>query len=302
MDVDDMRAFQRVASSLSFSAAGRALAVRKSAVSRSIKRLEDALKVRLFERTTREVVLTEAGRALLSRFDDILARVDETMIFAANLSSRPAGRIRVTAGIGFGIEVVTEILPAFSLEFPEVEIMLDLTSRTVDLVGEEVDLAFRMGPLADSSLVAVRLGSIGCQLCAAPSYLDRRGWPKTPEDLQAHSLLTIPRSNNLPRRWILADKEGRSHEFDVPSWLGANDPHALHRMVLNGAGITATADYIALPEIRRGALVRVLPEWSVPSVDVSLVMPPGRDRSPAVRAFVAFIRRETAGNTRWFDA
>jgi DNA-binding transcriptional LysR family regulator len=112
-------------------------------------------------------------------------RVDETVEFAANLSCRPSGRLKVTAGIGFGMEVVTEILSAFSLDFPDVEIMLDLTSR--------------------------------------------------------------------------------------------------------------------MPEIQRGALVRVLPEWRVPSVDVSLVMPPGRDRSPAVRAFIAFIRRETAGNPRWFD-
>ena len=302
MDVNDMRAFQQVARSLSFSAAGQAMSVRKSAVSRSIKRLEDALKVRLFERTTREVALTEGGRALLLRFDDILARVDSTVEFAANLSVRPSGRIKVTAGIGFGIEVVSELLPAFSLDFPDVQVMLDLTSRTVDLIGEQVDVAFRMGPLADSSLVAMRLGSIACQLCAAPSYIDRRGWPENPEDLQDHSLLTIPRGNNLPRRWTLCDKQGRSYEFEVPTSLGANDPHALHRMVLNGAGITATANYIALPEIERGTLIRILPEWRVPSVDVSLVMPPGRDRSPAVRAFVAFIRRETAGNARWFEA
>jgi DNA-binding transcriptional LysR family regulator len=156
--------------------------------------------------------------------------------------------------------------------------------------------------MVDSSLIAMRLGAIGCQLCAAPSYLKRRGWPKTPEELQGHNLLAIPRGDNLPRRWCLSDKEGRSHEFEFPVRLAANDPHALHRMVLNGAGIAATASYIVLPEIERGTLVRLLPDWTVPPVDVSLVMPPGRERSPVTRAFVDFVRREAAGNPRWFDS
>jgi DNA-binding transcriptional LysR family regulator len=148
----------------------------------------------------------------------------------------------------------------------------------------------------------VRLGAIGCQLCAAPSYLERRGWPKTLEELRGHDLLAIPRGDNLPRRWSLRDKGGLSHEFAVRVRLAANDPHALHRMVLNGAGIAATANYVALPEIERGALVRLLPDWTVPPVDVSLVTPPGRERSAATRAFVDFVRREAAGNPRWFDS
>lgn len=302
IDVDDMRAFQHVATLLSFSAAARALSVRKSAVSRSVQRLEEMLKVRLFERTTREVALTDAGRVLLVRFDEIIARIDETVEVAAGLATRPAGRLKITAGIGFGIEVLTEFLPAFSLAYPDIEINLDLTSRTVDLVAEQVDIAFRMGPLADSSLISVRLGAIGCQLCAAPAYLERRGWPKAPEDLIAHNLLAIPRSDNLARRLSLLDSEGRMREFEVPIRLAANDPHALHRMALNGAGIATTASYIASPEIERGNLVRLLPDWSVPSVDVSLIMPPGRSRSPVSRAFVDFIRREAANNRRWFDS
>lgn len=302
IDVDDMRAFQQVAALLNFSAAGRTLSVRRSAISRSIQRLEETLRVRLFERTTREVALTEAGRILLDRFGDIISRIDETVELAASLSSRPGGRLKISAGIGFGMEVLTELIPTFAQAYPEVAVSLDLTSRTVDLVGEQVDVAFRMGPMVDSSLIATRLGTIGCQLCAAPSYLERRGWPKTLEELQTHDLLAIPRGDNLPRRWCLLDGDGQSHEFDAPVRLSANDPKALHHMVLRGAGITATASYVALPEIERGNLVRLLPEWTVPSVEVSLVMPAGRERSPAIRAFADFVKRELAGNSRWFDA
>lgn len=129
------------------------------------------MRIRLFERTTREVALTEAGRALLLRFDEIVSRFDEAVEIAAQLSSRPAGRLKISAGIGFGLEVLTELLPAFSFAYPDVVVSLDLTSRTVDLVAERIDVASRIGPMLDSTLVAARLGSIALVLCAAPSYL-----------------------------------------------------------------------------------------------------------------------------------
>ncbi|MBD0417048.1 LysR family transcriptional regulator [Oryzicola mucosus] len=301
LDADDMRAFQKVAALLSFSEAGRVLSVRKSAISRSIQRLESLLGVRLFERTTREVVLTEAGRMLLNRFDEVLNRIDELVDVAATLALHPRGRLKLTAGIGFGMEVLTELLPEFSLAFPDIDISLDLTSRTVDLVTEQIDVAVRMGPMRDSSLVATRLGAIGCQLCAAPAYLERRGAPQSLEDLRTHDLLAIPKGDGLPRPLLLLDKAGVEHQLETSGRITANDPKAIHHMVLNGAGITATARYIAIPEIERGNLVRVLPEWSVPAVDVSLVMPAGKERSAPARAFVDFMRQRAAGNSRWFE-
>jgi DNA-binding transcriptional LysR family regulator len=301
IDVDDMRAFQKVATLLSFSEAGRVLSVRKSAISRSIQRLEAMLGVRLFERTTREVALTEAGRTLLSRFSEIVDRIDEVVDLAASLSSSPRGRLRITAGIGFGIEVLTELLPEFSLAFPDVDIALELTSRTIDLVAEQVDVAFRMGPMLDSNLVAIRLGSIACILCAAPAYIERRGSPGTIEEMRTHDFLAIPFGNGLPRRMSLTDKDGIEYQLDATPRLTANDPKVIHRMVLSGAGITATAKYIAEPEIEEGSLVHILPGWAVPSVDVSLVMPAGKERNAAVRAFVDFVRKSATTKGRWFD-
>jgi len=302
VDIDDVRAFQRVGSLLSFSAAGRELGLPKSAISRSIRRLESALHVRLFDRTTREVVLTDAGRAMLEQFGEILTRMDKVVDLAASFSSHPRGRLKLTAGIGFGTEVLTELLPEFSAAYPDITIALDLTSRTVDLVGEQVDVAFRMGPLVDSNLIATRLGSIGCQLCASPAYLERRSVPRSTADLVGHDLLAIPRPDGLPRRWSFQDAKGDQCFLDIAPRLTANDPHAIFRMVMNGAGIAAVANYVALPEIERGRLARVLPEWSVPAVDVSLVMPGGRERSPATRAFVAFVRERALRNSRWFDS
>lgn len=301
IDVDDMRAFQKVATLLSFSAAARVLSVRKSAISRSIQKLEGLLGVRLFERTTREVALTEAGRALLGRFSDIVTRVDEVVDLAASLASNPRGRLKITAGIGFGTEVLAELLPDFSLAFPDVDLALDLTSRTVDLVAEQVDVAFRMGVMQDSNLVASRIGGMVGHLCAAPSYIERRGWPNSLAELRAHDLLAIPRGDGLPRRLCLRDSDGVEHHLDTSARLTVNDPKALHRMVLNGAGIAATARYLVAAEIADGNLVRIMPDWSVPAIDVSMVTPAGRERSAAARAFIDFIRKQAAGNARWFD-
>jgi len=301
LDIDDLRAFQKVATLLSFSEAGRVLSVRKSAVSRSIQRLEASFNVRLFERTTREVALTDAGRALAVRFGEIVSRVDEAVDLAAGLASQPRGRLRLTAGVGFGMEVLTEVLPAFSRDFPDVDVSLDLTSRTVDLVAEEVDAAFRMGAMADSSLVAIRLGAIGRLLVAAPSYLERRGWPKSADDLRLHDVLSNPRGDGLPRRLVLRARDGLEHGVEVSARLSSTVPKAIDRMVLNGAGIGASANYFATPEIDRGNLVRILPEFSVDPVDVSLVLPAGRARSPAARAFVGFVRTSIANNPKWFQ-
>ncbi|MBW7970209.1 LysR family transcriptional regulator [Bradyrhizobium sp. BR 10289] len=302
IDLDDVRAFQKVGELLSFSEAARVLGIRKSAVSRSVQRLETALRLRLFERTTREVVLTDAGRTILNHMSEVLVRLDALLDVAAGLSSHPQGKLKLTAGIGFGTEVLTELIPEFALAYPDIAVSLDLTSRTVDLVGEQYDIAFRMGPLADSNLVATRLGAIGCTLCAAPSYLQRKGEPRSIAELATHDLLAIPRPDGLPRRWSFRDQNGNTHYLDNSPQLSANDPHAISRMVLNGAGIAAIANYSAKPEIERGDLVQVLPEWTVPAVDVSLVTPSGRERSPAMRAFVEFIRDRAVANRRWFDA
>jgi DNA-binding transcriptional LysR family regulator len=159
----------------------------------------------------------------------------------------PRRRLQVTVGIEFGIEILTKMLPQFSRAFLNIDIFLDLTSRSVDLVAEQVDVVFRMGPMIDSTLVATRLGAIGCTLCAAPVYVERCGWPKSLDELRTHDLLTIPRRDGLPRRWCLTEKEGVEHQFQAGARLTANDPHAIHAMVLNGAGIAATAKYVAMP-------------------------------------------------------
>src|ERR1700761_6711966 len=157
LDLNSLNVFAKVATLRSFTAAARALGLPKSNVSRSIARLEEVLGTRLFQRTTREVGLTLTGTALLDRSSTIIASLTEVMTYVGGLSGQPRGNLKISAGVGFGINVLADQLPDFLLRYPEISVSLDLSSRPADLVAEAVDVAVRLGPLPSSGLVAVRL-------------------------------------------------------------------------------------------------------------------------------------------------
>src|SRR5471030_1516944 len=300
MDLNDLRVFERVGALLSFSAAARALGIPKSSVSRSVARLEAELGTRLCQRTTREVVLTEQGAALLERCLDIMGKVDETVGYVGGLGAAPRGALRITAGIGFGVNVLSEQLPRFLRLYPDVSVTLDLTSQPVDLVAAGVDVAIRMGPMADSQLVALKLGSLGRYLCASPDYLKRRGTPTGLEDLSNHDTVEMPSADGRPRRWTFK-QAGEARAIETHPRLCVNDPLTIHRMVVNGAGIGVISGYLCAPEIAAGRLVRLFPEWKLDPVNVSLVYPSRRDLSPVVRAFVDFMKAASKPGELWQD-
>jgi DNA-binding transcriptional LysR family regulator len=300
MDLNDLRVFERVGSLLSFSAAGRALGMPKSGVSRSVARLEAELGTRLCQRTTREVVLTEQGAALLERCADIMDKVAETVGYVGALGAAPRGALRISASIGFGVDVLSEQLPQFLRLYPNVSVTLDLTSQLADLVADGLDVAIRMGPMADSQLVALKLGSLGRYLCASPDYLKRRGTPTALGDLPNHDTVEMPGADGRPRRWTF--KQGdEACPIETHPRLCANDSLTIHRMVVNGAGVGVISGYLCAPEIAAGRLVRLFPEWKLDSVDVTIVYPSRRDLSPVVRAFVDFMKEASKPGKLWQD-
>jgi DNA-binding transcriptional LysR family regulator len=300
MDLNDLRVFERVGSLLSFSAAGRALGMPKSGISRSVARLEAELGTRLCQRTTREVVLTEQGAALLERCAEIMDKVAETVGYVGALGAAPRGALRITAGIGFGVNVLSEQLPQFLRLYPNVSVTLDLTSQRADLVADGVDVAIRMGPMADSQLVALKLGSLGRYLCASPDYLNRRGIPMTLDDLSNHDTVEMPSADGRPRRWTFK-QGGEARPIETHPRLCVNDPLTIHRMVVNGAGVGVISGYLCAPEIAAGRLVHLFPEWKLDSVDVTIVYPSRRDLSPVVRAFVDFMKEASKPGKLWQD-
>lgn len=261
----------------------------KSSVSRSIARLEAELGARLFQRTTREVVLTLTGQALLERSAEITRTLNDTLAYVGGLSGQPRGVLKISAGMGFGVNVLAEQLPQFLRRYPDITIALDLESRTADLVGEAIDVAVRLGPLRDSGLVAVKLGEMHRYLCAAPAYLQRRGTPKSFDELSHHDTIDMPSPEGRVRPWTFFRGEEMTRMEMTPR-VSVNEALTIHRLVMNGAGLGILTGYICGPEIAAGRLVHLFPEWSIASIEVNLVFPSRCELAPAVRVFVDYMK------------
>jgi DNA-binding transcriptional LysR family regulator len=197
---------------------------------------------------------------------DILASIGEAVDLVGGFASAPRGLLRVSAGLGFGVHVLGLVLPQFLERYPEIEVSLRLGNRSIDLLGDGIDVAIHMGPLADSQLIASRLGSMERYLCAAPAYLERRGTPCTIEELRDHDRIETPGDSGRPRSWVFSNETGRTVSFDEKPRLSTNDTVTIHRLIVNGGGIGVLSGFICEPDFREGRLVRLLPdrisEWS----------------------------------------
>ncbi|WP_430913861.1 LysR family transcriptional regulator [Methylobacterium sp. sgz302541] len=298
IDLNDLRVFERVATLRSFAAASRELKVPRSSVSRSIQRLEATVGVRLLQRTTRDVTLTEAGVALLDQSAESLARLGDALDYVSGLGEEPRGTLRISAGIGFGVNILSELLPEFIRRHPNVDATLDLSSTPADLVAERIDVAIRMGPMPDSQIVAKRLGLLHRYLCASPDYLSRRGTPAVIDDLRRHDLVDLPVRDGRKSTWVFVKDQERV-EHRQAARLSVNCALTVHKMLLNGGGIGLSTAYLCAPELEVGRLTRLLPEWSIPAVVVHAVFPTQRQLAPAVRAFVQFMIEHPKAGAYW---
>jgi DNA-binding transcriptional LysR family regulator len=242
------------------------------------------------QRTTREVVLTESGTLLKARCVDILASVSEAVDIVGGFASAPHGLLRISAGLGFGVHVLSFVLPKFLERYPGIEVSLRLGSRSMDLVADSIDVAIHMGPLADSELIASRLGTMERYLCAAPAYLERRGMPCTIEELRDHDRIETPGDGGRQRSWTFSYEGGEIVRFEAKPRLSTNDTVTIHRLILNGGGIGVLSGFVCAQDLREGRLVRLLPEWQMPALEVSIVFPSGRELSQTVRVFIDFLK------------
>lgn len=298
LDLNDLRVFEKVAMLGSFSAASRSLGMPKSSVSRSVARLENEFGVPLLQRTTRQVVLTQTGRALQERCGELLGRLREIVDYVESMTGRPRGMLKISAGIGFGINVLAHQLPAFLARFPDVSVNLDLTSKLGNPIAEGIDAAIRLGPLPDSGLKCIYLGSIQRCLCAAPAYLKRAGKPRTIQDIADHDTIEMPRGDGRPREWTF-DKDGKTARIELNPRVIVNEALTIHRLVLSGVGLGVISGYLCGPEIKCGKLVHLFPDWVAPPIEVNLVFPSNRESSPMVRAFATFMKDVTRKGELW---
>jgi DNA-binding transcriptional LysR family regulator len=280
-----MTVFVRVVDCGSFAAAARRLNMSPAMVSTHVQSLEDRLGARLLNRTTRKLGLTEIGRAVYERCSHIVSEVEAVEQLTTELQETPRGTLRISSPVS-PARYFAPTIAAYCRRHPEVAVVLTVTDRIVDVVEEGFDLAIRLGPLPDSSLIARRLDAGRLIVCGAPDYLQSRGMPRHPEDLARHNCLLFEK---LPRNeWRLTGPDGE-HLVPVAGNLYVNSVDVLRISALCGQGLAVLSDRIVADDLAAGRLVQVLPEYALPPLVVNATYPQGRYLSAKVRSFLDWI-------------
>jgi DNA-binding transcriptional LysR family regulator len=290
MDLNDIVVFTKVVETKSFTGAADALGLPKSTVSRKLAQLEERLGVRLVQRTTRKLALTEIGEAYYERCSRIVADIASAEQLVTDMQSTPRGRLRVTASVDFSTKFLGEIVAEFLAQHPDINVELEATDRVVDLIEEGFDLAVRFGPMPESTLIARKLCALHLILVASPAYLSRRGTPHTAEELDEHDhILFTPASRN--QTWTLAGPNDQNYEFGRPARLASNNYGAIVDATRAGSGIASISEFMVTDEIKSGSLVRVLPDWQTRPTDVHAVYPARQNVPPRLTLFLEHLAK-----------
>ncbi|MDR3369216.1 LysR family transcriptional regulator [Rhodoferax sp.] len=286
----DMAVFARVVDAGSFSAAARQLGLTPSAVSRQVARLEAALHVRLLERSTRKLRLTDAGSAAHTRCQTLVVAAREVMALTDTQGATPSGLVRVSMPKAFARQVVHPLMSAFLARYPEVDVQLIITDRTVDVFEEAIDLAIRITDAPPPGLAGRPLMSVAHLICASPRYLAERGTPTHPRDLAAHSCLYLG-EDERDRHWRFR-KDGDEVTVRVSGRYVANHSEVRLDGALNHLGIASLPEFTARQSLARGDLVRVLVDWTHLTDyagTVWLLYPPNRHLPAKLRVWIDFV-------------
>ncbi len=268
----------------SFTRAADALHTQKARLSRVVSQLERELSVRLLERSTRSLSLTEPGREFFERAHALLAQVDDARQAMQRIRGEPQGLLRLTCGVEFGLVAVSAWIADYLVAYPQVQVEADYSNRVVDIVHEGFDLAVRVGPLSDSSLAARRLGLLDYGLYASADYLRRQGQPATPQELTAHALVVYAAMAPQGRWQLLRGDE--QLRIALQPRLRVNTSLAAREAIRRGLGIGLLPRRVAEADGMAARLQRVLPDWAPPEVPVHAVFASARYLTPKVRAFI----------------
>ncbi len=284
----EMAAFVRVVDLKGFSAAAPSLGLTPSAVSKLVTRLEKRLGVRLLQRTTRALHLTEDGEVFYAAAQRIVGEIETLENQIAGQSGTPHGLLRVTTSLAFSTHQLAPVLPEFLARHPLIELDLLPTDRVIDMVEEGIDVAIRIGRLADTSFMARKIGEDKRLICAAPAYLARHGTPRRPADLARHNCI-VSRERGYLSRWPFRI-DGQVSEIDVAGRIAVNEGELQMQLALQGIGIVRLTRLTMARAIREGALVRLLDDYSADEpVGIHAVYPHRRHLAPKVPAFVNFL-------------
>jgi DNA-binding transcriptional LysR family regulator len=287
MDLNEILVFARVVQTGSFTRAARELGMPKSTVSRKVGDLEERLKARLLQRTTRKLSLTDVGRTYYDHCARIVGELEAAERAVSSLQGKPRGLLRVTAPVNMSF--LGPIVGDYLRRFPEVQLELFCTQRSVDLVEERYDVGIRAGQLADSSLIAKSLGNVRWLLVATPAYLKKRGRPKSPEEVKAHDVVLFGAGGMVPTLHL--SRNGQAVDVAMTPRLVASDMDVLHAVVAAGQGLGLLPAFTCVTDLASGRFERALRDWDAPATPVHVVYPTTRHLSPKVKSFVDHLQQ-----------
>jgi DNA-binding transcriptional LysR family regulator len=296
--LSDISVFVHVVDVGSFTGASQNLGLSKSAVSKYITRLECRLGVRLLNRTTRKLSLTEAGRGFYERSRHILKEIDEAEAEVSRLQASPRGTLRINAPMSFGILHIAPALQEFSTQFPQVSINMNLDDQKLDVIEEGFDVSVRIAELPDSSLVAKRLGPCRHVVVASPTYLKINGTPTSPNDLVKHQILIYSHQEST-RLWHFRAPNNQIISIAVEGLVQINSSLAIREALLGGLGITRIPTFVVGQDIQNKRLLPILVDYQTLELSIYLVYPERRHLSPKVRAFVDFMSTRISDEPYW---
>lgn len=293
--LSDIPVFLSVARHGSFTGAAKDLGLTTSAISKRIGGLEDRLQVRLFNRTTRKVSLSEEGSLFFDYAERIAAEVQEAEEMVSDVLRKPAGVLRLAMPVSFGKAVLNEAVTAFAREFPEIMIHAEQDDRSADLVEGRYDVAIRVGKLADSTYKAKKLTDIQLKLCVSPQYLREFGTPANPDELKHHKFLAY-QNHIRPKAWVYKDPRGQTGSVAIPCRFTSNNGDILLQAAKDGLGIVLLPTFLIGDSIEKGQVVELFPDYqTLPERGVYALYSPSPKTTPKVRAFLDFMGM-------WFDA
>ncbi len=281
-----------------FARAADALDTSPANVTRYISDLEAHLQTRLLNRSSRKMSLTSSGEALFERAKSILDDVAEAEAIVSSAAMQPRGVLRINAPLSFGVLHLAPLWARFMQKYPDVQLDVALIDRVVDIVEEGYDMAIRISRAGSPSNVARKLATSHNILCAAPSYIRQRGMPMQPADLLKHSCIGYSYAATADE-WQILDAHGQSHTVKVPCVMHTNNGDTARGAALGGLGVIWQPSFLVGADLRAGRLVRVLPDYHMPDIDVLAVYPSRRHLSAKVRVMIDFLVDEFAGTPPW---
>jgi DNA-binding transcriptional LysR family regulator len=304
--LDDPHFFVLLVKEKSMAAAARQLGVTPPAVTQRLQQLEARIGVRLLDRTTRRISLTDEGELYFERAAQLATDYDEMIETLRSRRSLVRGRLRVHATLGFGRQYIAPALTRFHAMYPELEIALTLSDRRVTLDAEKVDMIIHIGELPDSSHVAIPLAPNNRILCASPAYVRRRGTPETPESLVEHDCVMLRQNEEDVTMWRFTPAQARMRSKDkqetavrIRPILSSNDGDVVRQWALAGKGIMLRSEWDAVAYVNAGKLVRLLPDWSLPPANIAILVGEYKRMSARVRLFADLLTAQFKPKPPW---